>query len=332
MARASGQKQYITLAKGLFTEASQLAFPDGATSDELNFVVDKKGLVRQRRKGFTNIYNERTVDAEGGLVENSYYWRKAGVIIVSVTDDTPSTRLRFHAVGEGFEFLTEVVIADAKVASNISDSTDMLFVALSDGSEPLLLEYIPGEDRILVNRVTLYIRDLELLDDGLSLTDRPVTDIDNHIYNVYNAGWATPRAMDSPSTSTTPAGSNFKTATGVWPSNADILALGETEDTNGDTVISSTELQKTILGNTEAPRGHYIYPITDIDRDAKLADPLNDGSPPSTLTLLGTVELSGVPRYDPEVPSDGDTGTGGTGGGYIEPGFEPYPKPGYELP
>lgn len=50
MPRAASEKQYIPFVKGLITEASALTFPEGATVDEDNFVINRDGS-RQRRLG-----------------------------------------------------------------------------------------------------------------------------------------------------------------------------------------------------------------------------------------------------------------------------------------
>ena len=100
MSRASGQKDYISMAQGLITEASPLAFPEGTTSDELNFVIDRDGLVRKRRLGFDKLVTDFVYNGAGAKLENVFYWRGPSLVVVFVTDETPQTLIRFHAVDE----------------------------------------------------------------------------------------------------------------------------------------------------------------------------------------------------------------------------------------
>lgn len=43
-------KQYLPFIKGLFTEASMINFPEGATIDEDNLIISRQGI-RERRLG-----------------------------------------------------------------------------------------------------------------------------------------------------------------------------------------------------------------------------------------------------------------------------------------
>lgn len=58
MARQKFAKDFNTFVRGLITEASQLTFPDDASLDERNFVLDKDGG-RRRRFG---------MELQGGLI------------------------------------------------------------------------------------------------------------------------------------------------------------------------------------------------------------------------------------------------------------------------
>ena len=54
-------KQYLPFIKGLFTEASMINFPEGATIDEDNLIISRQG-VRERRMGLQ-------VDADSSWVK-----------------------------------------------------------------------------------------------------------------------------------------------------------------------------------------------------------------------------------------------------------------------
>ena len=76
-----------------------------------------------------------------------------------------------------------------------------------------------------------------------------------------------------------------------YPSNADIAQLGLKADSSGNEEFSADTLNEIVLGNTEAPRGHYVYNINSFDRNTRLASPSTDGTADSSLTLQTTVNL-----------------------------------------
>lgn len=324
MARASGQKEYTPLIKGLITEASPLNFPEGATADELNFTVDKGGMLRVRRKGFARTYNSFTVTGGDARLENMVYWRKSGYVVLTYTNDTPETYLRIHAFDENFTIVDTFKIADSRCETQLAELTDYLLVTLSNGEKPVLLKYDSVNDEISAYNVDLYIRDFELVSDGLSPSTRPATLSDNHEYNILNAGWYDSKRDETTSGNPVDLATDiFHSNLGVYPSNADIISVGMTTNASGNYTFDPVLVRDAGLGNSLAPRGHYVYPIDNIDRDSKLVTPSDDGAPDTTLTSLNVTDTSGTPTYDPDDPSSGE-----------DLPFDPYPggKYGYELP
>jgi hypothetical protein len=79
---------------------------------------------------------------------------------------------------------------------------------------------------------------------------------------------------------------------GGIPSNADIPVLGLKVDSNGDEIFSADTLFETVVGSTEAPRGHYIFDIEENrTRDDVLSTKQTDGSVPTTITFEATIAL-----------------------------------------
>lgn len=326
MPRSAGVKNYISLIRGLVTEANALNFPEGATADELNFTVDKDGLIRKRRKGFTTLYPEYTVGRTDSVIDNVLYWRAAGVLLVVITDATPATRVRVHAVNETLDFIDEFVVASARARTEIAENTNFIMITTSISTAPLFLEYNPTSEVITLSTMKIYVRDFELVDDGLGIGERPLPlsglptppplDMtDNHLYNLYNAGWYKDRRIQN--IATQPFGDpieNFRTYSasgppfGAYPSNADIVSIGVSINENGVTTFRPDELNGIDIGNTAAPRGHYVYDINDFDRDARIADKSLDGAPSTTLTQVSTIDLSSVSRFIPNVSEDVNPG------------------------
>jgi hypothetical protein len=327
--RAAGQKEYVNLAKGLLTEVSPLSFPDGATSNELNFTINKDGLVRERRKGFSYIYPLNTFAGAASKLENLFYWRGSKYAIAILTNDVPETFLRVHAIDANFTAVADVKIADAVVSTQIAELTNFLVITLSNNDKPVLLEYFDATDTIVVNTVSLHVRDFELVNDELSASENPAALTDNHKYNLYNAGWfISKKDQDQSGYPLTNTVTTYFNAFSNYPSNADSVGVGMITNSDGELTFDPEYVRDAGLGNSLSPRGHYVFPIDTYNRGSKLASPSLDGAPSTTLTVLGTITLSGTPSYDPETPN-----TGG-GGGTIP--FDPYPEPtapeGGEIP
>ena len=226
--RAAGQKEYVNLAKGLMTEVSPLSFPEGATSNELNFTINK------------------------------------------------------------------------------------------DSDKPILLEYLEATSSIVVNTVSLHVRDFELVNDGLTASENPTSLTDNHKYNLYNAGWFVSKKDEKDSNVFKNTATAYHAAFSKYPSNADSVSVGMITNASGVLTFDADYVRDAGLGNSLSPRGHYVFPIDTYDRTTKLASPLSDGAPSTTLTVLGTITLSGTPSYNPDTPN--------TGGGSGAVPFEPYPQ------
>ena len=312
MPRASGQKDYLSLIKGLNTESSALTFPEGFTAAELNFVIDKDGLIRKRRLGFEELVETFSVLRPFATVENTFYWRGPSLVCVIITDIN-ETSLRFHAVDDNFTFITEIVIDTTVVKTQIAETTNFLVITTDSGSTPIMCEYKEATKEIFVNSVDIYVRDFELVDDGLGISENPATLVgnDNHKYNIYNSDWHLWRADLEGSKTVRNVAEAYKLHTAYYPSNAEVASVGLIVDDVGDTVFSSKDVDGANFGNSKAARGHYVYDVNNFDRTARLANPLVDGAPSTTLTSLGTVNFIGVPTYDPDDPTNPDNPDGG---------------------
>lgn len=318
--RAAGQKDYISMAKGLVTEASPLSFPEGATTDELNFTIDREGFIRKRRMGFSRLASQYFVNTAGAKVENAFYWRGPSLACVIVTDETPQTILRFHAVDEDFTFIVEIPISNSVVNTQVAQTTSMLFLTLDNGQKPIVCEYNEQNEEIIVHDVEIYVRDFELVDDDLSASTRPNFLSENHEYNLYNAGWYQDRPDAKDNNTVKNVAVAFDNEVGVYPSNADVMSVGIIDDGNGKLVFDAEFVKEADFGNSVAPRGHYVFSILRFFRTDKLSLPTNDGTPSTTVSVLGSVTLDGVSTFDP----DEDNGGGSEGGG----GQDPYTGPG----
>ena len=322
MPRASGQKDYLSLIKGLNTESSALTFPEGFTADELNFVIDKDGLIRKRRLGFEELVTPFVVTEPFAEVENVFYWRGPSLVCVIVTDDTPQTTLRFHAVDDDFTFIAQLIISTAIVATQIAETTNFLVITTDSGANPIMCEYKEVTKEIFVNNVKIHVRDFELVDDGLEISENPTGLTDNHKYNLYNADWHLTRKDLEASKADKNVAQAYRDFTGEYPSNAQVASIGVIIDETGDTVFSPKDVEGANFGNSKAGRGHYVYDVNAFDRTVRLTTPDEDGAPSTTLTAIGTINFSGTPTYNPDEPVVTDPSAPSGGGGV--PPYKPY--------
>lgn len=374
MSNARGEKDYVSLVNGLITEASSLSFPENSTADELNFRLDLNGLIRTRRKGFEELVSDFT-QLHGGsssvVFEEALYWNAPDLILLIYRETAPSAKtvLLIHRNDVNYTFVDSYEISGENTTIQLDDLTN--FVLIVNGEKPTLLEYDESANEILIYSVDVFVRDFELVDDGLQISGRPTSLSDEHEYNLYNAGWYALRRLEStgepgdpvqefaadsasrsisatfvaPSTiegiddlslaslsngdaiSVSGSASNnggytvdsteiYSSAPQLvrifvqentivnepsvsiqltvpqqYPSNADIAQLGLKDDGAGNEVFSNDTVNETILGNSEAPRGHYVYNINNFDREARRTSKSTDGTVDSTLTLEQTVSL-----------------------------------------
>lgn len=295
MARAVGEKAYSPLVGGLVTEASPLSAPEGTTSDEKNFILDLNGGIRKRRKGFENAnddFDQTENTSTDGSVLEVFYWREADLFVVCTVFDNGVTYLRFHSNNSAYSYLGQVTLSGTELLQVQIDEVRGNLIVTGNNSANSMTPLLVEKDGSTINsyRVKVYVRDFELLDDSIGVADRPVSLTDEHKYNLYNAGWYANRPLASSGSTGSPL-TNFFTLEGVYPSNADIPVLGLKTDEDGNEEFDPDTLIETVVGSTEAPRGHYVFPIDDFDRNDKLTNFNVDGTVSTSLTLESSISI-----------------------------------------
>jgi len=286
MARARGEKQYIALTKGLFTEASPLAAPEGTSSYELNMQIDTEGGARVRRNGLISRSNINLTDK---LATGGFYWEGENLIIFTYWSDDPDTDydtvfIHFFegdAPYNGVAVYQFRVFEDSAARPSITEIRNRL--VFSFGANPFVFER--RNDEFNAWYLDLYVRDFKLVEDGLSISNRPASLNDEHKYNLYNAGWYKNQRLKSSGVTGDPI-TEFNSVKSVYPSNADIVSLMKVANTDGIEEFDPDLADNFDLGNTEAPRGHYVYNILDINRTNKLTNKAQDGTPSTVLTQV----------------------------------------------
>ena len=237
-----------SFVRGLITEASPLTFPENASLDEDNFILNRDGS-RQRRFGldYEGSYALTAISAAnfGGVEVGTYTWKNA--------DNNPDLTIGVVQIGNVLHFLD--LTASAPSAATIPTLT------LASTYETSLLQYTPikgvlvcvgsAGDAFYISRtnattytktdIDLKVRDIWGVEESpaLAVDERPATLSTTHNYNLLNQGW------DS---------SKWGPSGGVYVSNADVMQYGK----NATDDFSRTFLNKQFFGNTPAPKGRYI--------------------------------------------------------------------------
>lgn len=262
---------YRSFVKGLITEANQLTFPDNASIDEANFVLNRDGS-RSRRLG---------VD-----YENGYALTSTGLTVADIQESKQSFHRWDSPAGDTAVSLGIVRIKDrlwfmnilaAAPSANLKNGGAYITIAGlqnndievtvvnnkcvivgKDLERPVLLSYDKTTGLISQGTITLEIRDIYGVDDGLLKDTRPVSLSPEHKYNCRNQGWnknivtanATyPEALDY---------TFFRL--GQYPSNSDSWTLGKISNAASSNYekYEPNTLVKNSLSNYQIPKGSFI--------------------------------------------------------------------------
>jgi len=193
---AKGRIEFNTFVKGLVTEAGPLTYPDNASLDEANYVLNRDGS-RQRRfgMGFEDDYVLHSLDSLTTGAVTSHRWENPdniGDFEILVVQD--GNKLKF------FNANSDVITADS-ISTTLTlsqiDATTIMSMASIDGKlfiaggDDLVytLSYNRDFETITIKNYVLHMRDLWGVDDGLSPGERPETLSETHRYNLRNQGW-----------------------------------------------------------------------------------------------------------------------------------------------
>lgn len=298
MPRSRGDKEYILPTKGLNTETNLLHFPQEFASDALNVELDYNPQCLRPRKGMRTSLLPRLAETRNAssheVAISSHLWESA--------NNDPDTNLVIVQVGRYLYFFDDDALNDPTTSivngridlnnslSGTSKGTLALLeptrvnfatikgkvMATSEQINPTLLQYDGTE--VSASAITIQIRDILGIEDGLKVDEHPATLSDEHHYNLLNQGWYKQRRLTSGSKTESDPITEYETQwSNEYPSNADIVWAGMV-DSSGDLIFDAEWLRDQTFGSTPAPRGHYVVDAFAIDRASILADPLDSGS------------------------------------------------------
>lgn len=262
--------------KGLVTEVTGVNSPENSVSESTNVVYDRRGRASPR-KGFvyedSNVFNNivvdgarseflwQTVSGANGIdlavvqFGSTVYFFLSGVSALSAGLKPFSINLLSYRA-PGF---SDLQIANQQCS--FSSGKGYLFIA-HPFMETLRVQYVQSSDSIVVTPITIQIRDFQGTTDTIGITIRGTTITNLHRYDLYNQGWYTTAKINGGSTPNVV--DYWHQILGNYPSNADFWWYYTTVDTKGDTTgadnfdPSAQDGRTGLLGNTPAPKGHYI--------------------------------------------------------------------------
>jgi len=236
------EKAFRSFTKGLITEASPLTFPENASLDEDNFVLNRDGS-RSRRLGvdYENLYQLNNTGLTADTIKESkqsfHRWTTPGgsssvsigiiriqgkLWFVDLLKANPSANL----LNSG-NALTIAGLSNAKLQTAVINNKCIL--VSEDLSKPVLLSYNTSTDTVTQDTIDIKVRDIWGLNDGLDVDERIATLDNDHKYNLRNQGWSENIVTNS---TTYPNDAlaycrNSGAFGNVYPSNADAWVLGK---------------------------------------------------------------------------------------------------------
>ena len=262
------QKVVNTFVKGLITEAGELTFPEDASIDELNCLLDRDGSRRRRLAAkvedsnvlSTFVINNtfvfttgkwRNVDGTAGL---DFVVVQAGptLYFYNTAQEPYSGQQKSFSVDlTAFEFAGSAGAATAKVQMAAINGD---LVVVSSAIEPFYIEYNSTTDTISTTQITPKARDFEWQGDTETYSDGAASPTDARKYDTANAGWTGDKGSAA-LTAYQSANSEYPPLTHPWYSG---------KDSSGD--FDEAEWRKVFGGTTLTGNGHFILDFFNKDR------------------------------------------------------------------
>lgn len=266
-----------TFVRGLITEASPLTFPENASIDEDNFILNRDGS-RKRRNGMDYENGYSLIDIALSLTDyqdtviTSFRWENA--------NNDPTKTIGVVQIGyriyffNGFEdILSANLIGSLPFTSSLSSQYPLqytavdgrLFVVNQNLPKPVMIEY-DGVSTFSTSKIDLSVRDIWGYDSGFDVDYRPPVGEYNveHNYNLHNQGWPNENYRDKDGNMRFPH-VHFWEQQGVYPSDSDIWYYGQDVDNSDPEKLKyESELAKDKwFGTTPAPKGRFIIDLFD---------------------------------------------------------------------
>jgi len=268
MPQRISQKVVNTFVKGLITEAGELTFPENASVDELNCLLQRDGSRRRRLSVELETDSvDSTFDVSSTFVFHTGIWKnvagQAGFDLLVVQNGATlhfydTAREPYSDAAKSFTVdlssFEQSGSAGAGTAYIEMASINGDLVVVSPAINPFYIEYNTSTDSISTTQITVRVRDFEWQGDTSTYTDPVSLLTEERKYDTANAGWIGTKGAAALST--------YITATGNYPPLT--LPWYAGKDSSGD--FSVTEWDKIFSGTSLTGNGHFILNLFNKDR------------------------------------------------------------------
>lgn len=260
----TGQKDYVAFVGGLNTEAGYLSFPENNWKEGDNVIPAIDGsLSRREAIDMEQAAKWIVSDVPDYFATGAFVWRNVGgdgdksIVVVQVgrtlrmydyssvetiTKETPD-----YPVITLTRAATNPSLDESISASFASDGSGILLVT-SSATEPCYIKYSTETSTLTKVDITILVRDLSGIDDGVAVDTKPAALTNTHRYNLFNAGWSD---------------SLINTYGSPYPSKAMSWTAGKDANDN----FSKTVLNKIDFGTSPAARGRTILNVFNRNRN-----------------------------------------------------------------
>lgn len=271
--------------KGLITEFTAMNYPENSITDGDNCVFSELGSVTRRPgmdfepgaevhsmvvTSFPNTYTEFEWASVSNDGTKTFVVQQIGPVLLffeNAGGAISSNRKSFSVNVSTFATAGTTVEQVSQFPCQFTTGKGYLFV-VHPFCSPFYIQYHQDTDTITTAAIAIQVRDFEGVDDGLAIQTRPATLSNLHKYNLFNQGWyqtaRTNTAADSDEGQLNNVLTFWDSQRSDFPSNSDIWWLFK----NAGDVFVPQNIDKHAIGNTPAPRGHYIYDAFNINRTA----------------------------------------------------------------
>jgi hypothetical protein len=270
MPQRISQKVVNTFVKGLITEAGELTFPENASVDELNCLLQRDGSRRRRLSvELETDFVDSSFDVATTFVYHTGIWKnvagQAGFDLLVVQNG--STLYFYETATEPYSSRIKGFTVDLSTfehAGSAGSGTAYIEMASINGDlvivspalNPFYIKYEPTTDTITTTQIALRIRDFEWQGNNSTYfegVDSTLVSLERE-YDTANAGWT--------GTLGSAALTTYITAESEYP--ALNLAWYAGKDSGGS--FSVAEWKKIFAGTSLTGNGHFILDLFNKNR------------------------------------------------------------------
>lgn len=270
MPQRISQKVVNTFVKGLITEAGELTFPEDASVDELNCLLQRDGSRRRRLSvELETDAVDSSFDVATTFVYHTGVWKnvagQAGFDLLVVQNGstlyfydtaTEPYSAGIKAFSVNLSTFEQAGSAGAGTAYVELASINGDLVVVSPAINPFYIRYTPSTDTIATTQITIRIRDFEWQGDTNTYFTGLATGSTTNArkYDTANAGWTGTKGSAALST--------YLAAKSAYPP----LTLAWYAGKDADGNFSVTEWDNIFSGSSLTGNGHFILDMFNKDR------------------------------------------------------------------